>query len=188
MKAAKTKAGSAKPKFVATKPTIRFIGELSEAKSDAFLILPKSASAKIAANGVGGARGVIKVEGILNSFPFQSTVESDGKKGLALKLTQAMRNAAKLSKEKTVTIEITLVGAEIETRVPADLRKGLNAIPKAEAQWKAITSSARRDWIFWLISAKQEKTRMERIKKAQNMLSSGKKRVCCFGGVGWLGK
>jgi hypothetical protein len=67
-----------------------------------------------------------------------------------------------------------------------DLDKALKANPKAYTQWKSITPLARRDWVLWLSSAKKEETRVRRIEKAISMLSSGKKRVCCFGGINWL--
>ena len=75
-----------------------------------------------------------------------------------------------------------------EIRVPMDLRKALKASPKAKAQWADITPFARRDWILWIITAKQKETHRRRIKKACDMLSHGKRRVCCFGGIKWLMK
>jgi len=45
---------------------------------------------------------------------------------------------------------------------------------------------ARRDWIFSISSAKQPETRRRRIEKACDMLTSGKRRLCCFPGVKWL--
>ncbi|MDB5204755.1 MAG: rane protein [Candidatus Taylorbacteria bacterium] len=73
-----------------------------------------------------------------------------------------------------------------EIKVPLDLDKALKAHPKAFAQWKDNTPLARRDWVLWLDTAKKEETRVRRIEKAISMLSSGKKRICCFGGINWL--
>ena len=73
-------------------------------------------------------------------------------------------------------------------RMPADLRKAITASARAHRTWKDITPNARRDWILWLSTAKRAETRRRRIEKACDMLSSGKRRVCCFGGVSWLMK
>lgn len=70
--------------------------------------------------------------------------------------------------------------------MPADLSKALSATPKALETWKSASTIAQRDWILWLNTAKQTETRVRRIKKALDVLSKGKKRVCCFGGVNWL--
>jgi hypothetical protein len=47
---------------------------------------------------------------------------------------------------------------------------------------------ARREWVLFIGTGKLEKTRGDRIKKACDMLASGKKRVCCFPGLNWLTK
>lgn len=72
--------------------------------------------------------------------------------------------------------------------MPADLSKALKAVPKAQATWNGITPLARRDWIAWIITAKLAETRKRRIEKACSMLSAGKRRPCCFGGIKWLVK
>ena len=97
-----------------------------------------------------------------------------------------MHEAAGADAGDTVTVEITRAGQEPETRVPIELRKALAAAPLAQALWADITPMARQDWILWISSAKQPETRMRRIETACDMLASGKKRVCCFGGLKWL--
>jgi uncharacterized protein YdeI (YjbR/CyaY-like superfamily) len=95
------------------------------------------------------------------------------------------KNRNKLSKNKS--------GADLNTkllnaRMPSDFRRELKANLKALAQWEDITPNARRDWIAWIITAKQSETRKRRIERACTNLSSGKRRVCCFGGIKWLMK
>ncbi len=74
----------------------------------------------------------------------------------------------------------------LNPKMPADLSKALTATPKAKVTWNDITPIGRRDWILWIITAKLSETRERRIKKACDMLSKGKRRVCCFGGANWL--
>ena len=71
-------------------------------------------------------------------------------------------------------------GEESEPRVPTDLHKALAATAVAKAQWRNLTSIARRDFISWIDSAKQSETRRRRIKKACSMLAAGKRRPCCY--------
>lgn len=75
-----------------------------------------------------------------------------------------------------------------QPKMPPDLKKALSKTPKANKLWDDITPIARRDWILWINTAKRVETRERRIKKACSMLSSGKRRVCCFGGIKWLMK
>ena len=95
------------------------------------------------------------VEGTINGFPFRATLEPDGQGGHWLKVNRKMREAAGAEAGDVVTLEIAPVAEEPEPKVPADLRKALAAAPKARAVWSDITPIARRDWIHWIVSAKQ---------------------------------
>jgi hypothetical protein len=171
-----------------TKSTIRFSAKLlrpeatEKTASWTVLTLPKSASAKLP------SRGMTMIEGTINGFPFRAALEPDGQGSHCLKVNQAMHDAAGAEVGDTVTVEITRIEEEPEIRVPTDLHQALAATPKAQAIWLEITPMARRDWILWLSSGKQPETRAIRIEKACDMLASGKRRVCCFGGLNWLRK
>ncbi len=70
-----------------------------------------------------------------------------------------------------------------ETKAPAYLLRAFIKTPRAKAQWKEITPIARRDFITWIESAKQEETRMRRIEVACSKLAAGKRRPCCYAAV-----
>ena len=53
--------------------------------------------------------------------------------------------------------------------------------------WTSAGGAARHDWILWIVSAKRAETRAGRIAKACDMLSGGKRRVCCFDRSGVYG-
>ena len=102
-----------------------------------------------------------------------------------------MREAAGAKAGDSVTLEIAPVtpDQEPEPKVPADLRKALAAAAtKAREVWSDITRIARRDWIHWIVSAKQAETRARRIEKACDMLAKGKRRPCCFDRSGMYDK
>jgi hypothetical protein len=128
------------------------------------------------------------VEGTINGFPFRAALEPNGNGSHWLRVSKTLQDAAGADAQDTVTIEITRVGEEPELRVPMDLRKALEAAPSALALWAQITPMARRDWILWISSAKQEETRDRRIENACDMLASGKRRPCCMPGINWRTK
>lgn len=65
-------------------------------------------------------------------------------------------------------------------KVSTKFYKALASSSKAQAQWESLTAIARRDFITWIDSAKQEKTYKRRIEKACSMLAAGKRRPCCY--------
>jgi hypothetical protein len=172
-----------------TKTSIRFKAKLlraaenTKADSWTFLILPKNASAKLP------SRGMTAIEGTINSVPFQAALEPDGQKSHWLKVDRKLREAAGAEAGDVVTLKIAPAAKETEPIIPADLKKALaSASPKTRTVWSDITPNARRDWIHWITSAKQEETRSRRIKNACSMLASGKRRVCCFDRSGFYSK
>jgi hypothetical protein len=148
-----------------------------------FLILPKSASARLP------SRGMTAIEGTINSVPFQAVLEPDGEKSHWLKVDRKLRETAGADIGDDVTLEIAPAAEEPEPTVPADLKKALSAAaPKVRVLWSEITPVARRDWIHWITSARQGETRARRIKNACSMLASGKRRPCCFDRSGFYSK
>lgn len=65
-------------------------------------------------------------------------------------------------------------------KIPADLKKILSSDAKAQEKWKGLTPIARRDFISWIESAKQEETRKRRVDSVPSRLASGKRRPCCY--------
>lgn len=64
--------------------------------------------------------------------------------------------------------------------MPNDLYRALITKPSVEKLWKDLTPIARRDFITWVETAKQEETRARRIERTRDMLLSGKRRPCCY--------
>jgi hypothetical protein len=172
-----------------TKTLIRFKAklfrpaEIEKGGSWTFLVLPKDASAKLP------SRGITPIEGTINGSPFQAALEPDGEKSHWLKVDRKLSKSAGADAGDIVTLEIAPAGDDTEPEVPPELRKALAAAaPKTRTVWSDITPNARRDWIHWITSAKQEETRTRRIKNACSMLAAGKRRVCCFDRSGFYSK
>lgn len=128
------------------------------------------------------------MDGTLNGIPFQATLEPDGQLSHWLKIDKALQTAAHAEIGDIVDLTIVPVVEEPEPDVPSDFRKALADAPQARKVWDDTTTIARLDWIHWITSAKQSRTREKRISDACDMLSSGKKRVCCFDPSGYYSK
>jgi hypothetical protein len=148
----------------------------------AFVVLPKDASAKLP------RRGRTTVVGTMNGEGFQATLEPDGQLSHWLQVNPELLEAAGANFGDTMAFEIMALEHEPEPDVPSDLLEALATSPEARATWVATTTLARLDWIHWITSAKQAKTRSKRVDDACDMLTSGKRRVCCFDPSGFYSK
>ena len=165
---------------------MKFQTELSTPKGDdtdwTFLLVPIEVSSKLP------RRGRTSVEGTLNGHPFKTTLEPDGQKSHWMKVDKELSNAAGVSGGEQVEVTMQALDEEPEPQLPTDLGSALEADDEARKTWEATTTLSRVDWIHWVESAKQSKTRKKRIEDACDMLSSGKKRVCCFDNSGVYSK
>ena len=148
----------------------------------AFVVLPKDVSEKLP------RRGRTTVDGTLNGHAFQATLEPDGHLSHWLRVSKELQGVAGVKIGDRVTLGIMPVEMEPEPEIPTDLAEALAASPDARRVWNETTTIARLDWIHWITTAKQSKTRAKRIGAACDMLSAGKKRVCCFDPSGFYSK
>ena len=66
--------------------------------------------------------------------------------------------------------------------VPPDLEERLSGDPALAAMWSQLTDLARNEWICWVTSAKQAKTRATRLARLGEEVTAGNKRPCCWPG------
>ena len=157
-----------------TPATIRFCAQLDAAGR---LVLSREASAELPSGGNAA------VEGVLEGFPFRARLEEG-----QLVVSEALQAAAGTKPGDRVTVEITRIGEETEVRVPGDFQSALETAVKARSLFAEVTPNARREWVRWIISAKQEKTREKRIAVGVDKLSKDMRRPCCFPGLNFVTK
>lgn len=67
-------------------------------------------------------------------------------------------------------------------KMPEDLQKTLSSDKAMLKAWEDISPLARNEWICWITSPVQDKTRAHRLKRTKSELKEGKRRPCC-----WIG-
>jgi hypothetical protein len=66
--------------------------------------------------------------------------------------------------------------------LPQDMIQSLSTSKEIIHLWENLTPIGRNEFICWVEDAKQEQTRMRRIKRMIEELLNGKKRPCCWEG------
>lgn len=148
----------------------------------AFVVLPLEVSE------IFPRRGRTTANVLINDHLFQIMLEPDGNKSHWLKIDKPTLIKASMNHGDLISFQVTPVNEEPEPILIDELKQALNANQDAMTTWKATTSIAKVDWIHWITSAKQEKTKVKRVNDAVDMLAKGKKRVCCFDPSGFYSK
>jgi uncharacterized protein YdeI (YjbR/CyaY-like superfamily) len=66
--------------------------------------------------------------------------------------------------------------------IPVDMSHALAADDKILALWQSLTPLGRNEFICWVENAKQDETRIRRIRRTGEELLEGKRRPCCWAG------
>ena len=147
-----------------------------------FIRMPQDASDQLP------ARSMVSVEGTMNGFPFAATLQPDNQGGHWLKVEPEWSNGARSKAGDEVEFELSPATVEPEPEVPEDLLAELRSVPTAWSAWMDTTAMARRDWITWMNQGRKPETRRIRMDKMMDMLSKGKRRVCCYDRSGMASK
>ncbi|MCC2605259.1 YdeI/OmpD-associated family protein [Planctobacterium marinum] len=154
----------------------------AESDFEAFVVVPKAVSDCLP------RRGRTTADVSVAGYAFQVTLEPDGNLSHWLKLSSKDLVSGNLLMGEEYVFELSPATEEPEPSVPKDLADSIQSSAEALETWQSTTTIARVDWIHWVESARQAKTRAKRISDARSMLSEGKRRVCCFDNSGFYSK
>ena len=154
--------------------TIHCKATLFSINARAILLLPKEASEQLP------SRGQAMVKGTINSVPFQTPLEPDGRWSHWFSPDKALLAAANATVGDTVTLEIEPLKAWPEPEIPADWQAALATAPEAYAVWAKATPMAHWEWIRWLRSTGRDETRKRRLEVGISKLKAGERRPCCW--------
>lgn len=157
---------------------ILFETELKTINSIKIIKLPIHLSAKLPSRGMVMATVTLKTV-TLKAMKFQVALEPDGAGSHWFEVNNVMYINAKLATGETISVGLEPLTVWIEPEIPKDLLEALEA-SNLQSRWAQITTKARWDWIRWIRSSANPKTRQHRIEVTCSKLSSDKNRPCCF--------
>lgn len=120
-------------------------------------------------------RGQIKVKGTVDGEPFRSTLMPGGDGGHFLVVNTALRDKIGKSAGDTVDVELEMDDEPREIAVPDDFQSALALSQTASENFENLSYSHKKRYIDHINEAKATDTRMNRIDKAVQMLTEGKR-------------
>ncbi len=129
-----------------------------------YLDLPEAATRKL------GSTGRVPVAGLVNGYPFDSSVFPNGEGGHYLMLNKEMRKGASLEAgdKASVTLKIDPQAGRLEA--PPDLARALATDEKAQAAFEDLSHMHKKEYLDWIAEAKRPETRARRIDRAVSLL------------------
>ena len=126
---------------------------------------------------VWGTRAMLRVRGTINGFGFRSCIMPLGDGTHCMMVNKAMQAGAKAKPGATVKVVMEPDTAPRVVTVPAELKKAFAKNKVAKAAFEKMPYSHKKEYVGYIIEAKQTETRARRVARALPMMVEwGKKR------------
>lgn len=114
---------------------------------------------------------------LLDAYPLNrvSLISFDNDWSAFLLRNEPQKKQSKAAEDYQELIAVYTDARSKTVTVPPDLQEALGKNKKAAAYFEALSYSNRKEYVLWIVSAKQAATRKERIAKAVEKLGAGKK-------------
>ncbi len=121
-----------------------------------------------------GSKGQVKVKGTINDYPYRSTALPMGDGTHYLVVGKDIRGHIHASQGDTVQVTLELDTDVRQVEIPSELQQALNRLPGAGQAFEKMTYSHQKEWINWILGARQAETRLRRAEKAAASIAQGK--------------
>ena len=121
-----------------------------------------------------GSKGQVRVKGTINGYPFRSTALPHGDGIHYLVVGKSIRDQVQAAQGDTVKVILELDSEERRVVIPEDLKEAFNSQPQAKDVFKKLSNSHKKEYVNWILGAKQEDTRQRRIEKTLELLLQDK--------------
>jgi hypothetical protein len=121
-----------------------------------------------------GRGGQVKVKGAVNGIPFRSSFMPDGDGQHFLVVAKSIRDKAKIKVGDRVLVAVEPDAAPRLIEAPPDLARALGRNKAAKTTWDDFADSHKKAYVDWIVSAKQNLTRVRRVEKAVGMIADKK--------------
>ena len=117
-------------------------------------------------SGIFSRRGHVPVRGTLNGHPFRATLVPKGEGRHRLFINGEMRKAARVDVGNSIKLVLEIDTEPRTVAMPEAFRKALEETPGAEAAFRRLTPSRRKEYLVYMNSLKRPETLAWVVKRA----------------------
>lgn len=122
-----------------------------------------------------GTRGQVKIQATFDGHPYRGVLANMGMGCHIIGLRKDVRKAIGKGVGDKVKVTVQLDVAERVVDVPAPLAKLFKKNPSAKKFYDTLSYTNRKEYAFWISSAKKQETQDKRLEQTLIKLTAGKK-------------
>jgi bacteriocin resistance YdeI/OmpD-like protein/uncharacterized protein DUF1905 len=147
--------------------TFTFSGILQE-EGGTFVEIPPDILAAL------GARQRPPIRVVINGIELRTTIAVYGGRSY-IGVRREIREAAQVAPGDAIEVSLELDDQPRTVDLPDDLAAALAADPEARRVFEGLSFSNRKEYVAWVLTAKQSTTRQRRVAEASELLKSGRR-------------
>jgi hypothetical protein len=124
-----------------------------------------------------GSKARVAVTGTLNGFSFRNSLLPEGDGTHSMMVGKDLQTGAQAKAGDLIHVVMWRDDEERIVEIPEDFAAALADHAQAGRFFAGLTPSQRKEYVDWIVSAKQAATRSSRVEKALLFLVEGKKRL-----------
>ena len=117
----------------------------------------------------------VQVKATIAGFPYRGSMVRMGTEDHILVVLKDIRKKAGVTIGDEIEVEVEEDTEPRVVTIPEDVQQALAEHPEAGAFFEKLPYSGRKEYMFWIESAKRAETRRNRIAKMIDLLKQGKK-------------
>jgi len=121
-----------------------------------------------------GTRARVPIRGTINGYPFRSSLSPCGTRHM-MPVNKILREGAGVQPGDMVDVVMERDEEERTVEAPPVLKKELAKNKAAQANWKKLSFTHKKEMALAIVGAKQEETRTRRLVKIVEILKTGAK-------------
>jgi hypothetical protein len=124
-----------------------------------------------------GSKARLSVAGTINGFPFRNSLMPEGDGTHSMMVGKELQAGANARAGDLVSVSLEPDTKERTISIPQELEAALTEHRLAASVFNSMTYSQKKEYVDWILNAKQAATKASRVAKALDMLAVGKKRL-----------
>lgn len=119
------------------------------------------------------AKGQVRVKGSINGHAYRTSARPHGDGRHYIVVNKSIRDAIGVSTGDVVHVVMDLDTAPRTVEIPPDFMQALESDPKYSKLFGELSYFRKKEFVYWIESAKKEETRARRIVQSLEMLLKG---------------
>ena len=124
---------------------------------------------------LGSLKAKMRVKGTIEGVAFRSSVMACTGSRLFIVIAKELRDRIGKQAGDTAKVKVGIDTSRVTVNIPAELKRAFANDQKAALSFTRMAPSRKKEYVKWINEAKKPETKADRVRRATQMISTGKR-------------